>query len=57
MERIKVTDIAVVEFSYGGSEWMTWAYIGPERNAEYSHPDMIAGITAVRVRYLDDRDE
>ncbi len=57
MELIKVTDVAVVEFSYGDSEWMTWAYIGPERKSESTHPEMVDGITDVRIRYLDDRDD
>ena len=57
MERLKETDIAVIEFNYGGSDWMPWAYIGPDRKFECSHPAMIDGIAAVRIRYLDDRDE
>ena len=57
MERINDTDIAVVEFKYPDSDWMTWAYVGPERRYECSHPIMIDGIEAVRIRYLDGRDD
>lgn len=57
MELLRETDIAVIEFNYGDSDWMTWAYVGPERNYECSHPIMSDGIIAVRIRYLDGRGE
>lgn len=46
------SDIAVVEFWYGGGDRRVFAYIGPDREGGESLGGQMIGITGVAVRYL-----